>query len=128
MPVTYTVSSDGMFVHAVATGTLTTEDVLEFQQALWQDNRVKPGYKALFDEALISESHIDKEGLQVIAAREQSDEAKRPSKLAIVAGPGRSFPNARYYENIVSPEKETVIVFHSEDIARQWLGVPPSDH
>jgi hypothetical protein len=127
MSINYTVSSDGMFVHAIATGTLTTEDVLEYQQAVWQDSRVKQSFKVLFDESQISESRIDEQGLQVIAAREISDEAKRPLKLAIVAGPGRSFPNARYYENIVSPEKEQVIVFHNEDVARQWLGVPPSD-
>jgi hypothetical protein len=127
MPIDYSVSSDGMFVHAVATGTLTTEDVLEFQQAVWQDSRVKPGHKMLFDESRISESRIDTQGLQGIVARQESDEAKRPSKLAIVAGPGTSFPRALEYEKMVSPEKEKVIVFHHEDVARKWLGVPRSD-
>jgi hypothetical protein len=123
MPLTYSVSSDGMFVHAIATEPLTTEHVIEFQKALWQDSRVKQGFKALFDESRIAESHIDPQDLQVIVAREESDQAKRPSKLAIVAGPGSAFPRAREYEKMVSPEKEKVIVFNHEDVAKQWLDV-----
>jgi hypothetical protein len=116
-----------MFVHAIATGTLTTEEVLKFQKDLQKDSRVKPGYKMLFDESRISESRIDEQGLHVIIAREKSDEAKQPSKLASVAGPGSSFSRALAYEKMVSPEKENVIVFHNRDVARQWLGVAHSD-
>jgi hypothetical protein len=123
MPLDYSVSSDGLFVHAISTEPLTSEEVLEFQKALRQDSRVKPGFKALFDESRIAESHIDAQGLQAIVAREKSDEAERPSKLAIVAGPGSAFPRALEYEKMVAPAKETVIVFHNEDIARQWLDV-----
>jgi hypothetical protein len=120
-------SSNGMFVHAIATGTLTTEEVLKFQKDLQKDSRVKPGHKMLLDESRIVESHIDPQDLQAIVERETSDEAKRPSKLAIVAGPGSSFPRALAYEKMVPPEKENVIVFHNRDVARQWLGVAHSD-
>lgn len=92
MPLDYSVSSDGLFVHAISTEPLTTEEVLEFQKALRQDSRVKPGFKAFFDESRIAESHIDAQGLQAIVAREKSDEAERPSKLAIVAGPRECVP------------------------------------
>jgi hypothetical protein len=128
MPITYSVSSDGMFVRAVATEPLTTGHVLEFQRALRQDSRVKPGFKALFDESQISVSRIDTPGLQAIVAMQESDQAKRPSKLAIVAGPGSAFPRALEYEKMVSPDKEKVIVFNHEDIARKWLDVPHGDH
>jgi hypothetical protein len=74
MPLDYTVSSDGKFVHAVGTGTLTTEEVLAFQKDLQQDNRVKPGYKMLFDESRISESRIDE-------PMRQSDLQNSPSLL-----------------------------------------------
>jgi hypothetical protein len=123
MPVDYSVHHDGTFVHAVAREPLHTEHVLEFQKNVWRDDRVKPGYKLLFDESRISESRIDAKGLEVIVSREMSDRANRPSKLAIVAGPGTAFPRALEYEKMVSPEKETVIVFYSEDVARKWLGV-----
>lgn len=124
MPVTYSVKNNGMFVHAVATEPLTTEHVIEFQDALWQDDRVKPGYIVLFDESHTVESHIDAQGLKTIVAREKSKQAKRPSKLAIVAGPGDAFPRALEYEKMVSPDKEKVIVFHSKEIAIHWLGIP----
>jgi len=127
MPIDYSVSSDGMFAHAIATEPLTTEEVLAFQKDLQHDSRVKPGFKALFDESRIAESRIDEQGLQAIVARQESDQAKRPSKLAIVAGPGSAFPRALEYEKMVAPAQETVIVFHNEDIARKWLGVPSRD-
>ena len=127
MPITYTVRSDGLFVHAIAREPLITEEVLAFQKDLQQDSRVNPGFKALFDESRILTPRIDEQGLQVIVAKETSDEAKRPSKLAIVAGPGGAFIRALEYEKMVAPAKEIVIVFHNEDIARQWLGVPLSD-
>lgn len=128
MPVTYSVKNNGTFVHAVATEPLTTEHVCEFQDALWQDDRVKPGYKLLFDESQILESRIDAQGLETIVAREKSEQAKRPAKLAIVAGPGSAFPRALEYEKMISPDTERVIVFHNREIAMHWLGMPESDH
>jgi len=128
MPVTYSVKNNGMFVHAIATEPLYTEDVIELQDAIWEDERVKPGYALLFDESHTEESHIDTQGLKTIVAREKSDQAKRPSKLAIVAGPGDAFPRALEYERMVSPDKEKVIVFHNEEVARHWLDVPEDDH
>jgi hypothetical protein len=127
MPIEYLVRDDGMFVHAIATEPLLTEHVLEFLDRVSQDSRVKPGYIMLFDESRILESHIDTKGLEVIVARQESVQVKRPSKLAIVAGPGSAFPRALEYEKMVSPEKEKVIVFHNEHVARRWLGVPPGD-
>jgi len=127
MPVDYAVKDNGMFVHAVATEPLTTEDVCEFQDALWQDDRVKPGYKLLFDESKILEPRIDARGLATIVEREKSEQARRPAKLAIVAGPGSAFPRALEYEKMVSPDKEKVIVFHNKEIAMQWLGIPEDD-
>jgi hypothetical protein len=89
---------------------------------------VKHGYTVLFDESRISEPRISTEDLQVIVARQDSNPAKRLSKLAIVAGAGIAFPRALEYENMVSPDKEKVIVFNHEDVARKWLGVPRSGH
>ena len=122
MPITYTVSSDGMFVHAIATEPLTKDHVFEFLDDVWQDSQVKPGHEMLFDESHILESHISTEDLQAIVAKQESNPAKRHSKLAIVAGPGSAFPRALEYEKMVNPAEATVIVFHNEDVARQWLG------
>lgn len=127
MSITYSVSSDGTFVHAIATEPLTKEHVFAFQQAVWQDSRVNPGHTLLFDESRISEPCISTEDLQAIVAQQESDQAKRPSRLAIIAGPGSAFPRALEYEKMVTPEKEKVIVFHHEDVARKWLGVPYSN-
>ena len=127
MPTTYTVSSNGMFVHVIATEPLTKDHVFEFLDTIWQDSRVKSGYTMLFDESRIAESRISTEDLQAIVAKQESNPEKPHSKLAIVAGPGSAFPRALEYEQMVNPAQATVIVFHNEDIARQWLGVPPSD-
>jgi hypothetical protein len=127
MPIDYLVSDNGMFVHVIATEPLTTEEVLEFQDCITLDSQVKAGFRALFDESRILESHIDTEGLKKIVAREESAQVKRPSKLAIIAGPGSAFGRALEYVKMVSPEKQKVLVFNNEQVARQWLGVPDSD-
>ena len=127
MPITYTVSSDGMFVHSIATEPLTKDHIFKFLDDVWQDSRVKPGHEMLFDESRIAESRISTEDLQAIVAKQESNPEKRHSKLAIVAGPGSAFPRALEYEQMIAPAKETVIVFHNEDVARQWLGRTSSD-
>ena len=127
MAITYSVSSDGLFVHAIATEPLTKDYIFEFLENVWQDSRVKPGHTMLFDESRISAARISAEDLQAIVAKQESNPAKRPSKLAIVAGPGSAFPRALEYEKMVFPEKEKVIVFNHEDVARKWLGVPRGD-
>jgi hypothetical protein len=113
MPINYSVRDNGMFVHALATEPRTTQQVLEFQDVVTQDSRVKPGYIMLFDESQILESRIDAKGLEIIVERQESAQIKRPSKLTIVAGPGSAFPRALEYEKMVSSEKEKVIVFHN---------------
>jgi hypothetical protein len=127
MPVTYSVSSDGKFVHVIATEPLAKDHVFEFLDTVWQDSRVKSGHTILFDESQISEPRISTEDLQAIVAKQESKQAKRYSKLAIVAGPGSAFPRAIEYEKMVNPAQATVIVFHNEDVARKWLGVPYDD-
>jgi hypothetical protein len=127
MPLDYSVSSDGLFVHAIATELLTKDYIFEFLEDVWQDSRVKPGHTMLFDESRILAARISAEDLQAIVAKQESNPAKQPSKLAIVAGPGSAFPRALEYEKMVSPEKEKVIVFNHEDVARKWLGVPRGD-
>ena len=127
MPITYSVSSDGMFVYAIATEPLIKDHIIEFLDTAWQDSRVNPGHTMLFDESRIREPHISTEDLQAIIAKQESKQAKRYSKLAIVAGPGSAFPRALEYEKMVNPAQATVIVFHNEDVARRWLGVPHSD-
>ena len=127
MAITYSVSSDGLFVHAIATELLTKDYIFEFLEDVWQDSRVKPGHTMLFDESRISAARISTEDLQAIVAKQESNPAKRPSKLAIVAGPGSAFPRALEYEKMVAPARKTVIVFHNKDIARQWLNVPRCD-
>lgn len=123
MPIEYTVSQDGMFVYAKATKILTTEQVLELNRAMKKDKRINPGYHMIFDEILISESHIDIQGFEQIAEEVCSNQKFVGSKLAIVVAKGESFERARYYEKLSIPERQTVIVFNDLSIARKWIGV-----
>jgi len=61
MPVQYEVSADGKFVRATATGEITPEEIHEFIQAIARDDRVKPGFRELFDVSHISASKVEKE-------------------------------------------------------------------
>ena len=124
MPVQYEVSADGKFVRATATGEITPEEIHEFIQAIARDDRVKPGFRELFDVSHISASKVEKESFARIRQLVLQNPKRLPgSHLAIVVGSGSSFDKAREYERIASPGVENVIVFNDLHTAEVWLGV-----
>jgi hypothetical protein len=113
-----------MFVSAKAIGILTTQDVCEYERKISADERIQPGFQELFDATSISESRIDSTGLERIAEQVKLNPNRSSrSKLAIVAGRGASFDRALYYQKLVYPHSQNVIVFHDTSTARTWLGV-----
>ncbi len=127
MPVAYTVELDGFYANATATGVLTADEVCEYLKAVDTDDSVGEEFVELFDASRITESQIDKSGLERIAevARE-CQKRSRGSRLAIVVAKGDSFDRARYFERIAR-DVHDVIVFNTRDVAETWLGVRQRD-
>jgi len=124
MPVRYTVSSNGLFVHAAAHGVLKSDDVQQYITDISQDNCVKPGFSELFDVREMTESEIIPEMFKDFRNLILDDpKRKRGGRLAIVVRTNSSFSNAQQYERSVMPDVQNVIVFNDIHIAKIWLGV-----
>jgi hypothetical protein len=124
MPLEYTVSDDGKFVHATAKGMLAPEDIRRYVHELIEDDRVRVGYRELFDASGTTGSLVTLESIQGFRRLNQGNPKKLPgSKLAIVVSRSSSFEKARHFERLVEPDAQNVIVFNSSDVAKIWLGV-----
>jgi hypothetical protein len=124
MSVKYTVNDKGTFVYAVATGTLRPDELNKYLVDMTNDERLKPGYRELFDMTQLVESLITPasfpEIMELIAANPKK---QRGNKLAVVAGPEGSFETAREFEHLASSDVVKIIVFNDIETAKVWLGV-----
>jgi hypothetical protein len=124
MPIDYKIYENGDYVYAKATGILTPDEILDYEQKLSQNPKMKSGYKELFDVRDIIKSEVTKDSLQKVIKEIMSDEKKsHRNKLAIVVSRGESFDRAKYYEKTVPSTKQTIIVFNMLETAKTWLGV-----
>ena len=123
MPVKYEVSLNGMFVHAVATGTLDPEEIYQYVSDIDEDERIKPGFRELFDVSEIEKSNVIFGSFEKIRELILSSSKRTPgSKLGIVARKTSSFYNAELYERLMSDGAQNVIVFNDVYTAKIWLG------
>ena len=128
MPVRSQISADGTYVRTTASGILTIEDITESIRGLVGDDRVKPGYRQLFDVRSISESALTSESMERIRDANATNPKKTPdSQLAIVVGTGDTYSEGRTYEAVATPAVENVIVFNNLQTAEIWLGVKDID-
>ena len=124
MPIDYKISADGLFVHAVAKGTVTNEDVVSYATILMMSTRLKPRFKELFDGTLITQIRVNREGIEKIAELEKMHRQKvAGSKCAIVVADSEAFELAEYFEELAKANFMNVIVFNSVATARTWLGI-----
>ena len=124
MSVKYTVNDNGTFVYAAATGTLTPDELNKYLVDMANDERLKPGYRELFDMTRLIKSLITPasfpEILKLIAANPKK---QRGSKLAIVAGPEGTFEIFRQFERLAGEDAVKIIVLNDIETAKVWLGV-----
>ena len=123
MPLEYSVEQEGTFVQAAATGKLTSDEILAYEDQLAEDSRIQSGFRELFDVSDITESEVQDEHLPMIAERvARNPKRTKSAKLAIVARRPESFDRARRYERFASLHRQNVVVFNDIATARIWLG------
>ena len=124
MAIEYTVFPKENYVYSKVTGTLTLNDIIEYDEKLQKEGDLKKGYKELFDVRFISGSELTHKTLKQIIDKVISDKKRSYlNKLAIVVSSSDSFERAKFYEESLPSRKETVIVFNSLDVAKVWLNV-----
>ena len=124
MAIEYIVYPKENYVYSKVSDNLTLSDIIEYDNQLQKEPELKPGYKELFDARFISGSELTQKTLKQIISKVISDKKRSYSnKLAIVVSSSNSFDRAKYYEESLPSDKETVIVFNSIDVAKIWLNV-----
>ena len=81
MAIEYKVREQGKYIEAIATQTLTAEEVCEYITAIERNEGVKPEFVELFDVSGITQSQINGEGLEQIVKKigggQRDQEAKK---------------------------------------------------
>jgi hypothetical protein len=127
MSIEYCINHDQRLVLAVARGTVSDQDIFEYQRTVWSRSDVA-GYNELMDMSEVT--HIVPPPLAriremaLLAAR--MDAASTASKFAIVAPGDLAYGLARMYQayrNLESSGTKQVGVFRALTDARAFLGL-----
>ena len=127
MPIDYTLSRGGHFVHAVASGDVTVDDLADYEERHCSDSDTAVPILELLEIQAGALSGLTNDDIAVaFELRKRSGTVSVPHRCAIVVSPddeeGRIL--ARYYEEMARAHfPEAVVVFADVEAARKWLGV-----
>lgn len=126
MPIEYTVSPDGNFIHAVASDPLTGEEFVEYEVAHAIDERIKPPVSELIEVGRGALRNLTKEDISKVLERRKevrTPHTQHRCAITVPHGDVHGWELAKFYEGMVilhSPE--VVIVFGDSNSAARWLG------
>lgn len=127
MPIDYTVSEDGHFIHAVATDPLTSREFIDYEIEHAIDGRIRTPVSELLEIRMNSLKDITKQDiLKVVERRKEIEKPYIHHRCAIVVSFSdvHSWDIAKFYEGLSTLHSpEAVIVFGDCRIAKVWLGV-----
>ena len=132
MPIAYTISIDGHFIHAKTTGKVSSQEFINYEISHATDKRLKAPISELFEVENDSLKFVNENDISVIMSqREQIKNIPAPHRCAIVVSLGdiHAWNLARFYEEMVTLHyPESVVVFGDNMIARTWLGIGNHSH
>ena len=124
MPITYTIDSAQSLVLTMATGVLTSKELLEHKERLVEDPQFRPDMLELSDVRDITGLEVTPEAIRQFVQKD-ADHAEKlgDHKMAIVVRTDIVFGMARMYEMMTSQNLPGVGVFRDLNEARKWLGL-----
>lgn len=127
MPIDYSVSEDGHFIHAVATEPVTSREFVDYEIAHAIDDRIRVPVSELFEVRRDSLKEITrKDILKVIEKRKEIEKPHTHHRCGIVVSFNdiHSWDIAKFYEGMSTLHSpESVIVFGDDLVAKIWLGI-----
>jgi hypothetical protein len=127
MPIKYSVSNDGHFIHAVAEGTVTDEEFTDYEVTHATDSRVEAPCYELFEISYGSLDQVTPQAIEkALELRNTLNRAHIPHNCAIVVScyDGVAWDLAKLYEGMAMLHTPChVVVFGDVGTARIWLGV-----
>ncbi len=126
MPIEYTLSDVGSFVHVKVTGSLTTNTLIDYLENLGSNPQLNRDHVTLFDATEITIGDIsiqdrDFDATIILSKIKPSNLVAR--KLAIVIGDNRLLPFAQGYQVRSHAMGETTKIFFDLTEARAWLAL-----
>ena len=127
MPIQYSVSEDGHFIEAVASGVVTVQEFIDYELAHATNYRVKSPVSELFiiEPSALREITTD-DISKVIEQRRDLPEQPTTHRCGLVVAISdyHTWDLAKFYEGMFRLHyPEVVIVFSDPTIARIWLGM-----
>ncbi|MBN2178263.1 MAG: hypothetical protein JW743_02385 [Deltaproteobacteria bacterium] len=128
MPIKYTVENEGRLVHVIASGRMTNNDLLDYETAFANDDRIMTGPDVLFEIKPDSIVTITDNGmLKAIEQKEKLAKKAKSYRCAIViSGRNREIWGlAKLYKKMNESKSPNVItiVFSDVGVAQKWLGI-----
>jgi hypothetical protein len=127
MPIQYSVSDDGHFIHATASGIVTAQEFIEYEIGHAVDERIRtPLSELLVIEPGAFRQIATKDILKVIEQRRDLPEPVVTHRCAIVVAVSdlHAWDLAKFYEGMFRLHyPQVVIVFADPITARIWLGM-----
>jgi hypothetical protein len=127
VPIKYSVSNDGHFIHAVAEGVVTDEEFIDYELTHATDSRVEPPWRELLEIQRGSFDRVTPQAIEkTLELRNELDAAHVPHDCAIVVScyDDAAWDLAKLYEGMATLHApQHVVVFGDVDTARTWLGV-----
>ncbi len=120
MPITYTIDTDNNLAIVKASGRLSDEAILKFEQEMIDDPRRRPGILVLFDARNVNTTTISREAIRKILELERKHfPPNGKSRTAIVINDQDGWQRACEFADKAGRK---INVFSNIDVARAWLG------
>ncbi|MDY6844921.1 MAG: hypothetical protein SVW57_12605 [Thermodesulfobacteriota bacterium] len=127
MTITYSVHKGGHFIRAVASGTVTGDEFIEYEIAHAADDRIIPPVSELLEIQHGAFKNVSQDDIsRALSMRKESQKLPIPHRCGIVVASRdtHAWKLAKFYETMaILHYPESVIVFGDLHIARTWLGV-----
>jgi len=126
MPIEYSVSDDGHFIHAVAFDPVTAEDFVDYEIAHAIDERIRPPVSELFEIRRDSLKGVTRRDMEKVIERRKGllvPHTKHRCGIVVPMDDAHTWDLAKFYEGMsILHFPEVVIVFGDGSLARVWLG------
>ncbi|MBW2636741.1 MAG: hypothetical protein JRC86_04330 [Deltaproteobacteria bacterium] len=129
MPITYTVHNKGRFVHAIASGMVADDDLVDYETAFANDDRITLSSDVVFEIKPDSIVTITDNGvLKAIKHKKNPAKKAKSYRFAIVTSgiDGQIWDMAQFYKIMMNKLKfpgVIALVFLSLRVAKKWLGI-----
>jgi len=127
MPIEYSVSDGGHFIHAIARGEVTNEEFIEYEEKHGSDARVKAPFKELLEVPAGALRLVTHDAIEKMLSQRKSRGPRVPHHCAIVVSysDAAAWDLAKLYERLATLHSPcSVVVFGDIGVAKTWLGVP----